>query len=119
VSSGTKEATPRVKVDNKKTILGWLHREAGLARASESERSSIAKGANIMKTSRKTDTLNQIPSPVTRAPADLQEQIRCRAYELHEQRGRDDGHQLDDWLQAELEVTQKKAKSASQSNPAR
>ena len=36
--------------------------------------------------------------------ADLQEQIRCRAYELYEQRGRVDGFALDDWLQAEGET---------------
>jgi hypothetical protein len=29
--------------------------------------------------------------------------IRVRAYELFEQRGREDGHELDDWLQAEAE----------------
>ena len=29
--------------------------------------------------------------------------IRLRAYELFEQRGREDGHDLDDWLQAEAE----------------
>jgi hypothetical protein len=40
---------------------------------------------------------------------ELQEQIRRRAYELYEQRGRDDGHELDDWLQAESEA-QPKAK---------
>ena len=41
---------------------------------------------------------------------DLQEQIRLRAYELYEQRGREDGRDLDDWLQAESEVSQQKAK---------
>jgi outer membrane protein TolC len=40
---------------------------------------------------------------------ELQEQIRRRAYELYEQRGREDGRDLDDWLQAESEVTQQKA----------
>jgi hypothetical protein len=30
--------------------------------------------------------------------------IRCRAYELYEQRGRGDGHALDDWLRAEREI---------------
>jgi hypothetical protein len=33
------------------------------------------------------------------------QQIEVRAYELFEQRGREDGHDLDDWLQAESEVT--------------
>ena len=32
--------------------------------------------------------------------------IRQRAYELYEQRGKEDGYDLDDWLQAEAEVTQ-------------
>ncbi len=34
-------------------------------------------------------------------------------HELYEQRGRDDGHELDDWLQAESEVTQQKAKTVA------
>ena len=43
-------------------------------------------------------------SDVTRLASDLQEQVRCRAYELYEQRGRADGHDVDDWLQAESET---------------
>ena len=31
--------------------------------------------------------------------------IRFRAYELYEQRGKADGHALDDWLQVEAENT--------------
>jgi Protein of unknown function (DUF2934) len=59
--------------------------------------------------------MTTIPSPpstthqTTESIIDLQEQIRRRAYELYEQRGRDDGHELDDWLHAESEVTQPKA----------
>ena len=34
----------------------------------------------------------------------FEEQIRERAYQLYEQRGREDGHDLDDWLRAESEV---------------
>ncbi len=37
----------------------------------------------------------------------IQEQIRQRAYELYEARGREDGYDFDDWLLAEAEVTQK------------
>ena len=37
---------------------------------------------------------------------ELQDQIRARAYQLYEQRGRDDGHSMDDWLQAEAELSQ-------------
>ena len=53
---------------------------------------------------------NQTPTKVTKSTPDLQEKIRRRAHELYEQRGRDHGHELDDWLQAESEVTQQKAK---------
>jgi hypothetical protein len=34
----------------------------------------------------------------------LEEQIRRRAYELYEERGREDGRDLDDWLRAEAEI---------------
>jgi hypothetical protein len=37
---------------------------------------------------------------------EMQDQIRARAYQLYEQRGRDDGHSFDDWLQAEAELSQ-------------
>ena len=50
--------------------------------------------------------------PSTRAPKSdeptvlipIEQQIQQRAYELYEQRGRTDGHDLDDWLQAECEI---------------
>ena len=42
---------------------------------------------------------------------EILEQIRARAHELFEQRGREEGHDLDDWLQAEAEVTQQRAKT--------
>ena len=50
----------------------------------------------------------------TEAKNELQEQIRRRAYELYEQRGGEDGRELDNWLQAEAEVTESmtKAKAA-------
>ena len=38
---------------------------------------------------------------------DNQEKIRLRAYELYEARGHKEGHELEDWLQAESEVTTK------------
>jgi len=34
-----------------------------------------------------------------------EEQIRARAFELYQERGRQPGHELEDWLQAEFEVT--------------
>jgi oligoendopeptidase F len=64
-----------------------------------------------MKNNNLTAIPNQIPTKVTNSMHDLQEQIRRRAHELYEQRGRDEGHELDDWLQAESEVTRHKAKA--------
>ena len=46
---------------------------------------------------------------------DHQEQIRRRAYELYEQRGRSDGFAPADSLQAESELTKSKAKRATAS----
>lgn len=40
------------------------------------------------------------------------EQIARRAYELYEARGREDGHDLEDWLRAEAEITGQAAKAA-------
>ena len=47
-------------------------------------------------------------------PAELEEQIRRRGYELYEQRGRVDGSALEDWLQAEAAISdiRSKAKAA-------
>jgi len=45
-------------------------------------------------------------NPATESTSDLQEQTRRRAYELYEQRGRAEGHEIDDWLQAESELIQ-------------
>lgn len=44
---------------------------------------------------------------------DAKERIRLRAYELYEQRGETDGHALDDWLQAEAELRERKALRAA------
>jgi len=40
-----------------------------------------------------------------------EERIRQRAYELYEARGRQDGHELDDWQQAEKEIMGVRRKS--------
>jgi Protein of unknown function (DUF2934) len=37
-------------------------------------------------------------------PQEQYEKIRQRAYELYEARGRDNCHEIDDWLQAEAEI---------------
>ena len=42
--------------------------------------------------------------PSIDAPPNLEEEIRRLAFELYVERGREDGHDLDDWLNAEAEV---------------
>ena len=51
------------------------------------------------------------PTTVTSEPQELEPEIRLRAQELYEERGREDGHELDDWLRAEEEITRKKART--------
>jgi len=46
--------------------------------------------------------------PLNPRYSELQEKICRRAYELFEQRGRIHGHDLDDWLKAEAEITRKR-----------
>jgi len=43
----------------------------------------------------------------------IEQQIQQRAYELYEQRGRIDGHDWDDWLQAEYEIRGGRANTAA------
>jgi len=49
------------------------------------------------------------PMAATNDQQELEHQIRLRAYELYEARGRKDGHELEDWLRAEAEIAQKNA----------
>jgi len=53
------------------------------------------------------------PAMVAGDSQELERQIRQRAYELYEARGREDGHYLDDWLRAEAELVGTAAKSAA------
>jgi hypothetical protein len=42
--------------------------------------------------------------PVSASSGNLEEEIRRRAYELYELRGREDGYAEEDWTRAEREV---------------
>ena len=52
-----------------------------------------------MKIAKRSEPASTVPDPIQ-----LEEEIRLRAYELYEARGRQDGHELHDWLQAEAEI---------------
>jgi Protein of unknown function (DUF2934) len=55
------------------------------------------------------------PTSVTIEPQEfeLEYQIRLRAYELYEERGRENGHELADWYRAKEEITIKKFRTAT------
>ncbi len=59
------------------------------------------------------DTGTKQARGVSGGTQDLAEDIRRRAYELYEQRGREDGHELEDWVRAEEEVTRNRRRSAA------
>lgn len=56
---------------------------------------------------KKRTSINQPePSTFPSEPADgVRELIALKAYQLYEQRGREEGHALEDWVKAEAMVT--------------
>ena len=61
------------------------------------------------------DATKKQPTTETSDPQDieLEDQIRLRAYELYEERGRENGHELEDWFRAKEEITIKKFRTAT------
>jgi Protein of unknown function (DUF2934) len=59
------------------------------------------------------DTKKKPPATETDDPRGLKSQIRQRAFELYQERGREDGHELDDWLLAEEEIARQKTRIAA------
>jgi len=49
----------------------------------------------------------------TAAETDREEQIRVRAYELYVARGGEDGHDVEDWLEAEAEISGRTERAAA------
>ena len=63
----------------------------------------------------KIDATKKRPATVTSDPQEfeLEHQICLRSYELYEARGRKDGHDLEDWLHAEEEITSEDTRIAA------
>ena len=61
------------------------------------------------------DATKKQPTTATSEPQELEleHQIRLRAYELYEERGREDGHDEEDWLRAKEEITINKFRTAT------
>jgi hypothetical protein len=66
---------------------------------------------DVNQTAAQTTLAPKSDEPTVLIPIELQ--IQQRAYELYEQRGRTDGHDLDDWLQAEREIKGTQANAAA------
>ena len=62
----------------------------------------------IMKVQKRTEPVATIDDPTQ-----FEEKVRRRAYELYEARGREDGHELEDWLKAEAEIAGGRQKAAA------
>jgi hypothetical protein len=53
------------------------------------------------------ETAGELSQPASpRATRPTQQQIAERAYQIYQERGGEEGHDLEDWLQAELELNE-------------
>lgn len=62
---------------------------------------------------RAVSAVSAVRNEPAKLPASIDELIRRRAYELYEERGREDGRDLEDWYRAEAEIAQKKTRTAA------
>ena len=72
----------------------------------------MAKAKTARSTSSTVTPIDRVNSEVRKSPGtngNVEEEIRRRAYELFEQRGRVHGYAQDDWIQAEAEVQARSA----------
>lgn len=71
----------------------------------------IAAQARVTPEARKLEVVKSEPRknviPINRAPMNLEDEIRRRAYELYLQREPGSGSEAEDWLTAEREVRQR------------
>ncbi len=59
------------------------------------------------------DATKKPPMTVTSEREELDQQIRLRAYELYEERGRQDDHEVEDWFRAKEDIAIKKFRTAT------
>jgi hypothetical protein len=71
-------------------------------------------GTTLSEGSTSMTTPTTTPKKFARnAEPELEEAIRTRAYELYEQRGREDGRAEEDWLRAEALIRSGRSKSVA------
>ena len=95
-------------------------RSLRLAPVSAARNDTMRKGTYREHSSQRRYSPTSPNPPIPLRPnlteAEIEEQIRDRAYELYQGRGGVDGNATDDWLQAKEEVLSCKAKSAAASS---
>lgn len=60
-----------------------------------------------MKSGMELQVSSKKHSEASESQLELEQRIRARAYELYEQRSRGNGHDVEDWLDAEAELRRK------------
>jgi hypothetical protein len=72
------------------------------------ERVRALKEINPIPRQQDREPAELLDSPALKSDAarnlEIEQQIRDRAYCLYVERGREDGHEIEDWLEAELEL---------------
>jgi len=63
-----------------------------------------------MKITVKNSTAKDSNENSRESVVNFQEQISRRAYEIYERRGREAGHEVEDWLEAEAELVSERTK---------
>jgi hypothetical protein len=82
---------------------GWTHPQS---ETQFTQHHDASKEGTLMKPTLNKTSFN---SSLTEGEPIKDNQIQLRAYELYEQRGREHGHDVEDWLQAETEVSMQQA----------
>jgi hypothetical protein len=67
---------------------------------------------SMQNPTKKTSTFGRTAAEAN-AENSSEAEIRRRAYELYEARGRGDGHDVEDWLEAEVEITGRSERAAA------
>ena len=92
-----------------KLQVGWRSARTNQATFLLADRCNLVVNYRIPKEAIPINSKATLPIPPINPPTEesaiaVMDQIRCRAYELYEQRGREDGYDIEDWLHAESEV---------------
>ena len=101
-------ATKRTKADKLERQTEQLGKKVDRHRDETEKRKTVRDDVNRAP---QTTLAPKSDEPTVLIP--IEQQIRQRAYELYEQRGRTDGQDLDDWLQAEREIKGTQANAAA------